>query len=147
MSRSKSRRTARRRAGEPNPLIVCRCGCGEKFRRFDAVGRPRSYVSGHNRVRAASPCRDLVIDALRSGTGDPASIAIDVGLSLSAVRWHLTALKADGLAEALTRGVWALTPQVKSGSDLTGSVRATPLDTPSTQRTRIKNARQAPGAR
>ena len=38
----------RRRPGEPNPRTSCACGCGERFSKFDAWGRPRRYVSGHN---------------------------------------------------------------------------------------------------
>lgn len=31
-----------------NPLIDCRCGCGEQFAKFDKGGRIRKYISGHN---------------------------------------------------------------------------------------------------
>jgi len=34
--------------GEPNPLVSCACGCGQTFARYDANGRPRRFVSGHN---------------------------------------------------------------------------------------------------
>lgn len=35
---------------QDNPTIVCACGCGETFRKFDRSGRPRSLVSGHNNL-------------------------------------------------------------------------------------------------
>lgn len=47
----------RRRAGkcrrvpdEPNPIVSCGCGCGcgGLFKRFDAGGRPRNYITGRN---------------------------------------------------------------------------------------------------
>jgi len=38
----------RRRHGEPNPTVPCACGCGQTLRKYDAGGRPRSIVSGHN---------------------------------------------------------------------------------------------------
>jgi len=38
----------RRVPGEPNPLTRCACGCGATFRRYDELGRPRRFVSGHN---------------------------------------------------------------------------------------------------
>jgi hypothetical protein len=38
----------RRLPGEPNPRVPCGCGCGAVFLFFDASGRPRRYVSGHN---------------------------------------------------------------------------------------------------
>jgi phage terminase large subunit-like protein len=43
----------RRKAGEPNRLVECICGCGSTFYEFDGNGRHRSYVaSGHrNKLR------------------------------------------------------------------------------------------------
>jgi len=38
--------------GEPNPLIECRCGCGQQLTRYDAAGRPRKFAPHHNlRIR------------------------------------------------------------------------------------------------
>ena len=34
--------------GESNPPVLCACGCGTSFNRFDGEGRPRRFVSGHN---------------------------------------------------------------------------------------------------
>lgn len=34
--------------GEPNPMVLCECGCGTSFLKFDDSNRPRSFVSGHN---------------------------------------------------------------------------------------------------
>ena len=34
--------------GEDNPIVVCACGCGQTFLRFDRWSRPRRFVSGHN---------------------------------------------------------------------------------------------------
>lgn len=45
---------ARRLPGEENPRVPCACGCGAEFDRFDAEGRPRRFVSGHNAVARAS---------------------------------------------------------------------------------------------
>jgi hypothetical protein len=39
----------RRKPGEPNPELRCECGCGATFYKFDSCGRPRTFVSGHNR--------------------------------------------------------------------------------------------------
>lgn len=41
-------RLDRRREGEENPRILCACGCGRTFLKFDSGGRPRRYVTGHN---------------------------------------------------------------------------------------------------
>jgi len=32
---------------EGNPLVLCACGCGESFPRFDGKGRSRWFLSGH----------------------------------------------------------------------------------------------------
>lgn len=46
--RVKKRVNALRMAYETNPQISCLCGCGSTFRKYDSVGRPRFFVSGHN---------------------------------------------------------------------------------------------------
>lgn len=38
----------KRKLNEKNNLIVCKCGCGTKFLKYDKSNRPRNYVSGHN---------------------------------------------------------------------------------------------------
>ena len=38
--------------GQLNVLIDCECRCGECFMRYDLAGRPRRYVTGHNRRKA-----------------------------------------------------------------------------------------------
>lgn len=38
----------KRMPGEPNIEILCACGCGSAFRKYDACGRPRRFVTGHN---------------------------------------------------------------------------------------------------
>lgn len=44
---------ARTRApGEANRAISCACGCRRRFLKFDASGRPRRFISGHNGGRS-----------------------------------------------------------------------------------------------
>jgi len=43
-----------RNPGEPNITVSCECGCGNTFRKYDQVGRPRRFVSGHNFPRGNS---------------------------------------------------------------------------------------------
>lgn len=38
----------KRRPGQRNPIVVCACGCGANFKKFDTSNRPRKYISGHN---------------------------------------------------------------------------------------------------
>jgi hypothetical protein len=49
--RTKARVAPLRMPGEANPQIECACGCGMKLDRFDAQGRPRLFISGHNITR------------------------------------------------------------------------------------------------
>lgn len=39
---------ALRMPDEDNPIIKCACGCGKVFPKYDATGRPRKFVTGHN---------------------------------------------------------------------------------------------------
>lgn len=86
----------RRNPGERNPLILCRCGCGTKFRKFDAGGRPRAFISGHN--PQGSPLRDSVLSALRCGLSTSASIAAKTGMPRRNVTYLLGHLKRLNLA-------------------------------------------------
>ena len=51
--RHRNPESRRRRPGEGNPATHCGCGCGTVFPRFDAGGRPRAFVTGHNLRPAA----------------------------------------------------------------------------------------------
>lgn len=35
--------------GEPNPEIVCVCGCGQTLLKYDSHGRPRKRIYGHGK--------------------------------------------------------------------------------------------------
>jgi hypothetical protein len=37
-----------RQKGEANTTIMCACGCGTEFLKFDSSGRSRKFISGHN---------------------------------------------------------------------------------------------------
>lgn len=44
-----------RMPGEANRRVRCACGCGQEFDLYDALGRPRRFITGHNgRTRKAS---------------------------------------------------------------------------------------------
>lgn len=47
--RHRSAPSSNRRPDEPNPMILCACGCGASFSKYDRCGRARRFVSGHNR--------------------------------------------------------------------------------------------------
>ncbi len=49
-----------RKPNEPNLQIVCKCGCGYIFQKFDKQGRPRKYISGHNMKDGENERRSMV---------------------------------------------------------------------------------------
>ena len=44
----RSPNNAYRKPGEPNEIVKCECGCGERFERFNSWGYSRRFVRGHN---------------------------------------------------------------------------------------------------
>lgn len=44
-----------RQEGEPNPIIDCGCGCGQKLEKYDNRRRPRRFLHGHNSGGGAPP--------------------------------------------------------------------------------------------
>lgn len=101
-----------RKPGEFNPTVACKCGCAQTFSRFDGAGRPRLYVSGHN--RPARPTVDAVIRALRGGDSSRSVIAAATGRSVQAIAVALSKLKARGVV-ANARGTWRLVTGVHDG--------------------------------
>ena len=49
---SHRRKSGRRSPGQASETICCACGCGALLQRFDQSGRPRRYISGHNRRKS-----------------------------------------------------------------------------------------------
>lgn len=48
LTRHRKRDSGRQLPHQSNEMIACACGCGEMFAKFDAGGRPRRFVTGHN---------------------------------------------------------------------------------------------------
>lgn len=97
----------RRRPTEVNPLVLCECGCGETFTRFDSTGRPRKYVTGHN-PRASSFQGDLLLYLeIVPESGRPDFIASFFGVERRQVTEAMSKLKKKGLVEK-HNGEWSL---------------------------------------
>lgn len=92
--------------GEANSVIKCECGCGETFEKFDANGRPRRYVSGHN-LRLA-PTQLEILEVLGCGGLHRDQIASLCGKSVGSVATALSKLKQKGCVIQIGCGVWAL---------------------------------------
>lgn len=91
---------------EPNQEIDCQCGCGERFLKYDASGRPRAYISGHN--PSESPVKDAILSSLGSGALHVTEIAMQTGLLLSAVKSSLSKMRKAGTVVRVKHGVWSV---------------------------------------
>jgi hypothetical protein len=94
----------RRLPGEANTLVECACGCGSMFMQFDDSGRPRMFVSGHN--RQPSPTIDAVLLAMSEDPKQIRQIAADSGVPLSEVKTKLSRLKRRGIVACVSHGFW-----------------------------------------
>lgn len=44
----RKKKSNKKKPNVKNKTIICKCGCGEKFLKYDKSNRPRKYISGHN---------------------------------------------------------------------------------------------------
>jgi HNH endonuclease len=88
---------------EANCEVACRCGCGRAFLRFDAAGRPREYLLGHNAADRA-PRTEAVLSAIAAGATTAADVICAVGGSPRATRVILSRLVGSESSPASGRG-------------------------------------------
>jgi hypothetical protein len=91
---------------EPNPLVACGCGCGSYLRRFDASGRPRRFISGHNPREAATV--DAIMVCLREACAPRHRdwIAARIAKPIRSTAVALSKMKARQQVAACGRGYW-----------------------------------------
>jgi hypothetical protein len=95
-----------RMPGEPNPDVMCACGCGEVFPRFDGEGRSRDYALNH--YSRLAPAHDAILSALdEAGPMTKLQLAQVTGLSRESLRNALSRMKRRGTITNVTYGVWA----------------------------------------
>lgn len=94
-----------RQAGEPNPQVRCKCGCGEAFRKYDAIGRPRMYVNGHNGSKADN-VRNRLLKAIGVQAEHISVLADRSGLAVPTVQSTLCVLKRLGMVVRESKGHW-----------------------------------------
>lgn len=57
-----------RSPNEGNPLVYCACGCGRRFNKYDSIGRPRMFISGHSkRLKLSRETREQIRQLNASG--------------------------------------------------------------------------------
>jgi hypothetical protein len=96
-----------KKIGEQNLTVNCKCGCGAEFLKYDADGRPRSYVSGHN--PCVKPMQDVALRLLSARSAVTAKqLMLKTGQNIKSARSTLLKLVAAGLAVTVNRGVYAL---------------------------------------
>jgi hypothetical protein len=96
---------ALRLPGEGNPKVACECGCGRRFPKYDAAGRPRRFVTGHNPTPA--PTEEAIRAALVAGPRARSALFLDLPITNYAIACCLSKMKKKGLV-ANDRGAWRL---------------------------------------
>jgi HNH endonuclease/Transcriptional regulator, AbiEi antitoxin len=94
-----------RMPGETNPVIACECGCGTALEKYDASGRPRSFVTGHNRN---APAEQRARDILAKGETGIGEFAAASGASVGSAKTLLSRLVRRGVVERAGRGIYRL---------------------------------------
>lgn len=89
---------------QENTVVLCECGCGETFLRFDDEKRPRRFVSGHNPQRASA--MNAILATLSESEIHYTEIAERCDLSISVVKTLLVKLIRRSLAERASRGMY-----------------------------------------
>lgn len=93
-----------RKLGEPNPTVSCGCGCGATFERYDATGRPRLFVAGHNQ---GLPVRSRILEHLSAnGPTSARQIADAFRLDIRVVSRALCKMRHAGRVEQTERREW-----------------------------------------
>lgn len=95
-----------RRPNEPNVLIHCACGCGATFTRYDAIGRPRKFVNGHN--RQPPTLRSKFLEALAHGPMTVTWIQKHTEQSRGAVRAMASTLCRSRIIVRVAHGRYAI---------------------------------------
>lgn len=98
--------SASRLPGEPNPEVVCACGCGASFPWYDDSGRPREYVSGHN--PQAADTKTAFLTALTGGKKSVREIRHLTGQSAHGVKVMASRLTKEGAIKRVRHGVYEL---------------------------------------
>lgn len=88
-----------------NPTLACRCGCKTLIQKYDAQGRPRAYVSGHN-PQPNEATQDFLA-ALGDGALKLAEIARRTGRSAGATKVLASKLARRGVVRRVARGLYA----------------------------------------
>lgn len=103
-----------RAPGERNPLVLCACDCGIKFRKYDSSGRPRRYKSGHNEL--PHPRQDKILRILLGGPLHIREASRETGINPEGITCVLSNLKQKDLARRISRGVWVCKNRRRAGS-------------------------------
>jgi hypothetical protein len=96
----------RRKPNERNPIIRCRCGCGELFRKYDSSKRPRIYISGHNPT--ASTTFITILICLLSGMSSKREILSTQFTTKAAITCALSKMCNKNIIKRTSRGNYSL---------------------------------------
>lgn len=103
-----------RKPDELNELVICACGCGTHFMKFDHCGRPRKWAPGHNATAGAAMVRRRILDALIGRELHTNEVASLTNSTVVAVDKMLYKLRLAGLIVRTGPGKWSL-PESRNG--------------------------------
>lgn len=104
--RHRKRDAGLRLPGEPNRVVECACKCGAKFDLYDSNGRPRKYVSGHNKPDA--PAVKELLRLIGAGITKTADLIEKSQFTKHTVKSLLSRMGKNGLIQSVKRGQWSL---------------------------------------
>lgn len=91
---------------EPNPIVLCDCGCGETFSKFDSYGRPRKYISGHNPPLATT--QKKIIEILSDGGYKSLSQIVNyTGVGKAPTKTALTRMVKNKMIKRISHGIYS----------------------------------------
>ena len=92
---------------EANLLVHCGCGCGGVFLKYDAMGRPRRYVSGHN-PQPAERTESILEELRRDRRLHRSVLAGRLGIGIRTLAVALSKARRRGVIRPIGCGDWEL---------------------------------------
>ena len=92
----------------PNVMILCECGCGAEFEKYDVYHRPRRFIPGHNPIQA--PAEEQLLELLRTSGRSLSNREIEkrTGRGMVATKCLLSRLKKRGKVTHRGRALWSI---------------------------------------
>jgi hypothetical protein len=91
--------------GEENVIVECKCGCGQKFLKYDFKNRNREYISGHNPSNKFRT--NAVLREIQQGKHTAKEIAGSLNVSVTSISIILGRIAKRNLIVRIKKGFYA----------------------------------------